>query len=156
MKFPLHKTFSILLLAMTGIFTGPAIAGMYRWVDDQGNVVYSQQPPPDDRDTKVIAPPPPPAENTGNSLDRTRELNRKLDAMARERQKAREKQRQAKAERTAMEKRCASARQDLKTLNERPPNTLYNMPDGGWKRLTPEERATRIEMLNKAIKENCR
>lgn len=33
---------------------------MYKWVDEQGNVSYSQSPPPDARNLRKIAPPPPP------------------------------------------------------------------------------------------------
>jgi hypothetical protein len=40
----------------------PTQAAMYRWVDPDGNVVYSEMPPPGARDVKTIAPPPrPPA-----------------------------------------------------------------------------------------------
>jgi len=133
-----------------------ACAGMYRWVDDQGKVVYSQQPPPDGRDSRVIAPPPPPAEKAEDAANATRELNRKLDAIAEERRKAQDEKRKARAERKQREERCAAARKDLKTLNENPPQTLYHTSDGQWKRFTPEERAERLKMLNKAIEENCK
>ncbi len=133
-----------------------ACAGMYRWVDDQGKVVYSQQPPPDGRDSRVIAPPPPPAEKAEDTANATRELNRKLDAIAEERAKAKEKQLKAKAEKKEREARCNSARKNLKILTERPPNTLYKTPDNQWKRFTPEEFAEQVTNLKKAIEENCK
>ena len=145
-----------LALVLAGISASSAMAGMYRWTDDQGNVVYSQQPPPDNRDVRQIAPPPPPAEKTENASQSVQELQKKLDAAAQERREAMDEKKKAKAEQEQRKKRCQAARQDLKTLNERPPNTLYNMPDGQWKRLTPEERAERIKMLNKAIETNCK
>ncbi|WP_456380194.1 DUF4124 domain-containing protein [Thiolapillus sp.] len=142
------------LLGLSLATAGSAIAGMYRWVDDEGNVVYSQQPPPDNRDARVIAPPPPPTES--NSLEKTRELNKRLDAMAEERNQAKEEKRKATAEQQKREERCTAARTNLKTLNEYPPNTRYGMPDGEWKRFTPEQRTKQINMLNKIIKENCK
>ncbi|WP_456415459.1 DUF4124 domain-containing protein [Thiolapillus sp.] len=145
-----------LLLGLAFTLAGSALGGMYRWVDDEGNVVYSQQPPPDDRSSKVIAPPPPPAEDSGNSLKKVRELNEKLDAAAEERNKAKEEKRKAKAEQKKRKERCATARKDLKTMNELPPNTLYGTPDGEWKRFTPEERTQQIDSLNKIIKKNCK
>ncbi len=147
--------YSGLALFLAGMPVSSAMAGMYRWVDDQGNVVYSQQPPPDNRDVRQIAPPPPPAEKTENASQSIRELQKKLDAAAQERRKAMDEKTKAKAEQAQRKKRCQAARQDLKTLNERPPNTLYNMPDGQWKRLTPQERAERIKILNDAIETNC-
>ena len=145
-----------LALVLAGISASTAMAGMYRWIDDQGNVVYSQQPPPDNRDAREIAPPPPPAEKADKASQSIQELQKKLDAAAMERRKAAEEKKKAKAEQKQRKERCLAARQDLKALNERPPNTLYNMPDGQWKRLTPEERAERIKMLNEAIETNCK
>ena len=145
-----------LLLNLTLALAGSAIAGMYRWVDDQGNVVYSQQPPPDNRESKTIAPPPPPAEPSENSMERSRELNEKLDAMAEERAKTREKKLKAEAERKEREARCNSARKNLKILTERPPNTLYKTPDNQWKRFTPEEFTEQVTNLKKSIKDNCK
>ncbi len=145
-----------LALVLAGISASTAIGGMYRWTDDQGNVVYSQQPPPDNRDARKIAPPPPPAEKTDKASQSIQELQKKLDAAAMERRKAAEEKKKAKAEQKKREARCQAASQDLKALNERPPNTLYNMGDGQWKRLTPEERAERIKMLNDAIETNCK
>lgn len=43
------------------IITLPALAGMYRWVDDKGDTHYTQSPPPIGIEGKTIAPPPPPA-----------------------------------------------------------------------------------------------
>jgi hypothetical protein len=147
---------SALLLTLSLALADSAVAGMYRWVDDQGNVVYSQQPPPDDRQSRAIAPPPPPAEPSENNLEKSRQLNEKLDAIAEERAKAREKQLKAEAEKKEREARCNSARKNLKILTERPPNTLYKTPDNQWKRFTPEEFAEQVTNLKKAIKDNCK
>lgn len=38
----------------------PAQAAMYKWVDKDGGVVYSEMPPPDAGSATMIAPPPPP------------------------------------------------------------------------------------------------
>ncbi|WP_456375750.1 DUF4124 domain-containing protein [Thiolapillus sp.] len=149
-----HHLALLLILAFASATS--VVAGMYRWTDDQGNVVYSQQPPPDDREHKSIAPPPPPAEPVENSLEKSRELNEKLDAMAEERAKAREKQLRDKAEKKKRDARCESAKKNLKTLTERPPNTLYKTPDNEWKRFTPEEFTEQVKNLKKTIKENCK
>jgi hypothetical protein len=150
------KAFLTLLSASLLIMITSASAGMYRWVDDQGNVVYSQQPPPDNRASKNIAPPPPPAESPEDSLEKSRELNKKLDAIQKERNKARQERLKAKSERKERKARCSSAQKDLKTLMERPSNTLYRTGEDEWQRFTQEERSERIGKLKEVIKENCK
>ncbi len=76
--------------------------------------------------------------------------------MAEERNETKEEKRKAKAEQQKRKERCIAARTNLKTLNEYPPNTRYGMPDGSWKRFTPEQRTEQINRLNKIIKENCK
>lgn len=156
-QFPGHSLVSALVLSLSWLGVGNTVnAGMYKWVDDEGQTIYSQQPPPNGHKARQISPPPAPPADASNTQDSIRKLNEKLDAMAEERRKTSEEKRKRKVAKAEKEKRCSTARQDLKTLNERPPNTLYHMPDGTWKRLTPEERAKRIEMLNNAIEKNCK
>ncbi len=45
-------------MALMLLLAFPAQAAMYKWVDRDGNVVYSELPPPDAKDVKAIAPPP--------------------------------------------------------------------------------------------------
>src|SRR6185369_6896641 len=42
------------------LLAAPALATMYKWVDKDGKVVYSDQPPPANVKSEVIKPPPPP------------------------------------------------------------------------------------------------
>ena len=81
-----RKTFLPSILLGLFLVTSQAFAGMYRWTDDEGDVVYSQTPPPDNRPVKPIAPPPPPAENTSQIQQQTQKLQEQLDNIARERQ----------------------------------------------------------------------
>ncbi len=148
----------IILLAVTAalaLTTAQVLAKMYRWTDDQGNVVYSQTPPPDDRPVKSIAPPPPPTDNPGEIQKETLKLQEQLDNLARERKEKKQQQRQAKEEKKAKAKNCSLARQNLKAIEEKPPNTLWGLPDGSYKRFTMEERQKKIDAMNKIIKENC-
>lgn len=45
-------------VALMLLLAFPAQAAMYKWVDRDGNVIYSELPPPDAKDVKAIAPPP--------------------------------------------------------------------------------------------------
>lgn len=51
----------ILLLTTLMIFSCSASAGLYKWVDDEGNVHYSQKRPPNQQFKRLKAPPPVPA-----------------------------------------------------------------------------------------------
>lgn len=55
----LHTQAGLLLLAL--LAAGTAQAKMYKWVDEQGNIHYSQERPPQ-AGVEEIKPPPPPAD----------------------------------------------------------------------------------------------
>ena len=50
----------ILLLTAMMIFASSAFAGLYKWVDDEGNVHYSQKRPANQQSERLKAPPPAP------------------------------------------------------------------------------------------------
>ncbi len=128
---------------------------MYRWTDDDGNVVYSQTPPPDDRPSKSIAPPPPPTVAPEKAQAETQKLEQKLDKIAQEREKAKEEKAKKKEKSQADAAKCAAARKNKETLTSRPPNTLWGLPDGTYQRFTVDEREQKLEALNKAIRTYC-
>lgn len=53
----------ILLLTAMIIFASSASAGLYKWVDDEGNVHYSQKRPRNQQFERLKAPPPTPENN---------------------------------------------------------------------------------------------
>ena len=50
----------ILLLTTLMIFSYSASAGLYKWVDDEGNIHYSQKRPPNQQFKRIKAPAPAP------------------------------------------------------------------------------------------------
>lgn len=50
----------ILLLTTMMIFASSVFAGLYKWVDDEGNVHYSQKRPANQQFERLKAPPPAP------------------------------------------------------------------------------------------------
>ena len=50
----------ILLLTAMMIFASSAFAGLYKWVDEEGNVHYSQKRPANQQSERLKAPPPAP------------------------------------------------------------------------------------------------
>ena len=133
------------------LFSLNSTAGVYRWVDDQGNVVYSQTPPPDGRDAKLMAPPPPPAEDPEAAMERVRSQTEALDKASQERQKQleeRKKRAQLEAQRKA---NCEAARKNLETLRSRPPNTLYRTGEDEYRRFTIDELNQQMKDQEKII-----
>jgi len=151
----LRKIISLSLFLGIALVTTQALAGMYRWTDDQGNVVYSQTPPPDNRPVKPIAPPPPPAAAPQEAREKVQKLQQQLDNIAAERKEKQQEQEQAEQERKARAEKCTAAKKALQTIKERPSSTLWRLPDGSYQRFTVEERETQIGALNKSIQKNC-
>ncbi len=114
----------LVLLGLT-ILAGAAPAEIYKWVDAQGKVHYSDSPPPGDAANPVELPPQPSEE----SLERGREeIARRLqyqrdDSAARREQKANQQQERQEQERAAAERqvRCAFAKNQLQVLQMQAP-----------------------------------
>lgn len=130
-----------------------ALAAMYKWVDQEGNVHYSQQPPPGASRERVAPPPPPP---TGAEAESER-LQQQLDALderkAREQEAANERTERtlSAAERSA---RCEQARNTLATLQSRG-RVRVRDAQGVYTRLDETERQAAIERAQQQIAEFC-
>lgn len=148
-----YITSIILFLSLSGLNLP---AATYRWLDDDGHVVYSQAPPSDGRNYREISAPPPPAGDPEATRKRLEEAHEALtgDRKAQEQQKQEGDRKKVQAERRRQN--CEAARKDLATLTSRPPNTLFKVGDKEYRRFTPEERQARIDHLKKVIEENCK
>ncbi len=131
-------------LAGLVIVGGLAEAKVYRWVDENGKVVYSQTPPPASiqaEEVKVKAPPPATApEKTTNqeNAETTEEEkgNPALDAGLRK-------------------EYCEKSRTILKALEEAGPDTVFVTEDNKSIKLDSREKAKKIKEAQAAIKAYC-
>jgi len=147
------NTYRILItsLLLSLIMMASANADTYKWLDENGNVVYSQQPPPEGpyeiiKTTKSppassrSAPPPPSSFTTDVKQEaKERELDSKVQQEA-------AKSQQMRAE------NCKAAKHNLETY------TVYRRiknDQGEIIRLDDNERAKRIQEAKDAIKEFC-
>ena len=146
-------TRSMLLLAL--LLTAPLshASGIYKWVDEDGQVHYSQKKPLS-KPAEQIKEAPPPA----NDPDAARgDLQRQLDAFDERRAQRDEAfaEQQRKEEAAGVRKQnCETARKNLANLR-RGGNNAYMTPEGEVIRLTDDERARRIEAAKQGIKDNC-
>jgi hypothetical protein len=140
---------AVLLL---GVFPGVAAAAMYKWVDENGQVQYTQTPPPGGIEATEIQPPPEPADQEG-TIQREETLEKGLD----ERREAREKAATETADEAAYQKekaqRCEAARHRLDQAQY--PLTNFVDPDGTQRRATEEERQAQIKQAEEQVKKFC-
>jgi hypothetical protein len=147
------NTRSALLLAL--LLNAPLChgAGIYKWVDENGQVHYSQTAPSNTRAEQMQKAPPP-----ADDPDAVRgDLQRQLDALderraARDEAFAEEKKREEVA--SIRKQNCETARKNLANLRQGG-EKRYMTPDGEIVRLTDEERARRIEDAKQGIRDNC-
>ncbi|MCU7960926.1 MAG: DUF4124 domain-containing protein [gamma proteobacterium symbiont of Bathyaustriella thionipta] len=141
------------LLAATLIVLLPlsAHAKMYKWVDENGQTIYSQTPPAGQA-VEIIkaAPPPPPSSNQSPTNDL---LQRAAD-LQEDRELAKQKAAKQKQEAQQNKANCEAARHNMSGLNG-PPNRLYRL-NGEYTRLTPEQRVSEKEKMQKNIKKFCK
>ena len=127
-------------------------AGMYKWVDEEGNTHYTQSPPPDGQDFETKQPPPP--VNTEEAID-SFEQKQKEGKEAREaQQKSEQEQAQTEQDKAAHEKKCDNIRLRLQSL-QRPRITTVD-ESGNRVRMSEEERIKGIKDAEKTLSEHCK
>lgn len=137
------------------ILLTPATARTYRWVDENGQTVYSQSRPPSGEVTIIKPPPPAPASEPNETMNK---LKARLDASDKTKKKENDaKEKGDKVARNAeiKKKNCEKAKSNLTGL-EQNARVRMKMDDGNYKHLTDEERAAEIEKAKKAIEQYCK
>jgi len=127
-----------------------ALAQVYRWVDDRGQVHYSQVPPPGRAAQPIGAPPPPQAapnqENLNQSLKEANEAAPKAKAEA-------ERLAQTQA---SLDDYCRQLREQLAYLDAKTARRLGATDDkGNVTRVTEEEFQQRRNDVLKSLSERC-
>ena len=150
------KTSLCLLFLM---FVGmPAHAQLYKWVDEQGKIHYSDTPPVEksksEKKLDIPNQPGTPSANSGNSKswqEREQEFQKRrttADEAAAKKQKE-EQDAQTKRE------NCAKAKQNLSQLESNAPVYTYN-EQSGRSYLDEKQRAEAIEKARKSISDLCK
>lgn len=140
---------SSLLLAMSATAMASQV---YKWVDAQGVTHFSAQPPQGQDATSVntAAPPPKPAVAEDKKAAPTFESIADPEQAAID-----EKVKQdIAAKEVERKKYCADVRTNLSQLENNP--RVRTEVDGEVRRLSEEERQSRISEAQKAIAENCK
>lgn len=144
------------LPALLLLLSLPVMAAMYKYVDADGQVVYSQFPPPGEVETDVVQPPPPPPSSAAASR---KQLIDSLVENAEKRQEAAKTDAQPeKAARDADEVRkqnCLAARKNLENLTANDQRRLVN-EKGNEISLDETRRARLVRQAQQRIQKECR
>ncbi|MGB9429267.1 MAG: DUF4124 domain-containing protein [Gammaproteobacteria bacterium] len=106
-----------MLLAGAGLCAVAQADQVYRWVDAQGNVHYSQTPPPGAvTKAKLVDVEPPPPDPTG--VQQQQKLVTSVNAAAAEQQTAAAKAQQEAEKKAQQQQRCDAARKQLQGYME--------------------------------------
>jgi len=133
----------------------PLVHGaIYKWQDEQGITHFSDAPPADGRFEIVPQPRLPPADP---------EAARRLEELLQSQKQAEEDQQMKKQEKmkaveqqAALAETCRRAKERLAVLESRPGSRIkITEPDGTQRRLTEEERQTRLAEAQKQIADSC-
>ena len=130
---------------------GHCYAAMYKWVDEAGNVHYTQSPPPEGLTGETLETKYKTGDEAGaEELER---LRKKTDALADEREKRKEAEREAAEKRAHNEGQCNQARERLATYSK--PRVRFQEEDGSIVRATEERRLGEVAKSEAMIQEFC-
>jgi hypothetical protein len=127
-------------------------AGLYKWVDADGNVNYTQSPPPPGTEVTTIKPPPPVA----NSASR-QQLEQRIDSLNKlteQRQKQAEEKQKTESGQAERKRLCEQAK-TIQAGYERPRVSVTDS-DGNPRILAEEERLQGLEKAGKKVEELCK
>jgi len=133
----------VLLLTIMMIVASSASAGLYKWVDDEGNVHYSQKKPRGQQFERLKAPAPAPEDS--KPLYQSSETNKKVggeDTAAKETAKNNK----------IREENCTKAK---KNLNSYQVYRRIRDKDGNVTIIDDNERAKQIKSAQDAISQYC-
>jgi len=130
----------VLLLTVMMIFASTATAGLYKWVDSEGNVHYSQKRP-HDKQYKRLKEPAPAPDNSKSPYSSTNKTIKK-DAVTTETAKNKK----------LRDLNCARAKKHLNTYQV---YLRIQGKDGTVREIGDEERAKEIQKAQQGISDFC-
>jgi hypothetical protein len=147
-------------LLITACASLPALAQIYKWVDEKGATQYGERPP-SEKTAKKLNIPGANASSTGSRADSSdaRPSLHDLDTDFRKRQILREeaeaKEEKAKAEKLKKQRACMQAKDDLRVLRDAA--VTYHLNDKGERVYENEvERKAVTDKMEADYNENCK
>ncbi len=152
---PKNHPSQIILFLVLFLLTVGSVAGVYKWVDENGRVQFGDRPPPEveESDEVVIKNQGPASEPV--QVDRKQARDRLLEQYQREREEKKEAAAKERKEKEERKKRCAYARDVLSEYLEH--GVLYErQPNQERRYLTDKERDAEIAKARAEVKRWCK
>ncbi len=140
-------------IASMAILHAGLAAGVYRWLDEDGNVHYGDKPPSKEESTLIeinSAPAPRPED-----VERRVKTQRLLDALESQREREKHETAQARAEKARQQGNCQSARRQVE-LYQRANNISRLGPEGERIYLSDEERGQALDRARTLVGQWCK
>lgn len=131
-----------------------ATAAMYKWVDEQGRVQYSQTPPPAGG-FKELKPGPPPSQSPEEAEQELKTRLQRLDESQKQRDEAKKQKQEEAAQQAKRDVVCEQARKRLEMLQNNPGPRIGIIVNDQVERMSEDERQLALVETQKLIDERC-
>ena len=153
-----HKTFLAFSIAISALVSATdSAAEIYKWVDENGNVVFSERKPPGGNvKAEKVTPKPAYRRSVGDGelADEENQPELSDEAKLKAQEEKRKAEEKAEQEADIAEKNCNSARDRLVSLQR--PRINRVAEDGSRTVIGEEERLAGIEEAEKAVSDWCK
>lgn len=130
-----------------------AAAVVYKWVDENGNISYSETPPPN-VPTQRLKTSPPPSVDPDQAMQALRDRAKAFNERQENRLKSSEELTEDKQKKQKKEQNCVQLKKNLDVLTAHSRIQKQN-EKGEYVSLDDEQRLNTIEETKKRIKEEC-
>lgn len=135
-------------------FQSTALATVaYKWLDDSGQVNFTQRAPID-READIVKTSPGPQVEPAESQEAVDQIIEQQNINSKTKIEAQIKRQQEAEKAEAKSKNCDIARSNLKKYQDNPIGLLKG-PDGEYDRIDELERQKRIQQLQQDIQKHC-
>ena len=149
------KRLLLTLVTCLGLWSGPASGAIYKWVDENGKVHYSDQPPPEESSEELDIESD--SSSTTPSLtdeEHRQKQQRLLDAYAKERADKKAERAKVAEEDEKLRVWCARAKDELRLMKQA--GYLYDYDESGQKIIySKEKRESATRAYAAEIEEKC-
>ena len=142
-----------LSLIVSGLISFPVCAELYKWVDEEGNVHYSQSKPNADVTVETIKPPPSIEVEAEQAQDLSQQRKDLLDGFAKQREEAQRRKEHEEKEKAKAERNCAKSKENLSKLEQTRRIKIDDDGDDGF--AANEARDKKIALARENIKKWC-
>lgn len=150
----MRRNTAIAVLSGLLLVSPPLLGAVYKWVDENGTVHYSQVPPQSGPVEELNPTTGQPRIESGSLTERLKRQQEQREAAQEEQRQAAQEARTEADEQAARRRNCATARSNLSTL-EAGGRFRYADADGNLRYLTDDERQERMAEARKQIEYFC-